>query len=110
MVTTNLPFGRGGEAFSDDVVAAQTMVGCLVHLAEVLTVTGDSFHARSRREVLVRPEPEHLSFGGQSHGMISANYYNLDTQWRALAEQRNQIQVEVDVAYPDHICARTRIR
>ena len=41
MVTSNLPFGRWGETFSDDVVAA-AMIGRLVHHAEVLTLSGDS--------------------------------------------------------------------
>ncbi|OFV76446.1 transposase [Rhodococcus erythropolis] len=41
MVTSNLPFGRWGETFSDDVVAA-AMIDRLVHHAEVLTLTGDS--------------------------------------------------------------------
>jgi DNA replication protein DnaC len=37
MVTSNLPFGRWGETFSDDVVAA-AMIDRLVHHAEVLTL------------------------------------------------------------------------
>lgn len=41
MVTSNLPFGRWGETFSDDVVAA-AMIDRLVHHAEVLTLTGDA--------------------------------------------------------------------
>jgi DNA replication protein DnaC len=39
MVTSNLPFGRWGETFSDDVVAA-AMIDRLVHHAEVLTTGG----------------------------------------------------------------------
>jgi DNA replication protein DnaC len=39
MVTSNLPFGRWGETFSDDVVAA-AMIDRLVHHAEVLTTKG----------------------------------------------------------------------
>jgi DNA replication protein DnaC len=42
MVTSNLPFGRWGETFSDDVAAA-AMIDRLVHRAEVLTLTGDSY-------------------------------------------------------------------
>jgi len=38
MVTSNLPFGRWGETFSDDVAAA--MIDRLVHRAEVLTTNG----------------------------------------------------------------------
>lgn len=51
MVTSNLPFGRWGETFSDDVVAA-AMIDRLVHHAEVLTLTGDSYRTRQRRELL----------------------------------------------------------
>ncbi|WP_395309190.1 ATP-binding protein [Mycobacterium sp. AMU20-3851] len=51
MVTSNLPFGRWGETFSDDVVAA-AMIDRLVHHAEVLTLTGDSYRTRTRRELL----------------------------------------------------------
>jgi DNA replication protein DnaC len=38
MVTSNLPFGRWGETFSDDVMAA-AMIDRLVHHAEVLNIT-----------------------------------------------------------------------
>ncbi|WP_410644239.1 IS21-like element helper ATPase IstB [Amycolatopsis sp. lyj-346] len=51
MVTSNLPFGRWGETFSDDVVAA-AMIDRLVHHAEVLTLTGDSYRTRQRRNLL----------------------------------------------------------
>lgn len=51
MVTSNLPFGRWGETSSDDVVAA-AMIDRLVHHAEVLTLTGDSYRTRTRRELL----------------------------------------------------------
>ncbi|WP_197466816.1 IS21-like element helper ATPase IstB, partial [Tsukamurella pseudospumae] len=51
MVTSNLPFGRWGETFSDDIVAA-AMIDRLVHHAEVLTLSGDSYRTRSRRELL----------------------------------------------------------
>lgn len=44
MVTSNLPFGRWAETFSDDVVAA-AMIDRMVHHAEVLTLTGDSYPA-----------------------------------------------------------------
>jgi len=53
MVTSNLPFGRWGETFSDDVVAA-AMIDRLVHHAEVLTLTGDSYRTRSRRDLLAK--------------------------------------------------------
>ena len=55
MVTSNLPFGRWGETFSDDVVAA-AMIDRLVHHAEVLTLTGDSYRTRARRELLAKQD------------------------------------------------------
>ncbi|MFC9932223.1 ATP-binding protein [Streptomyces sp. NPDC127190] len=53
MVTSNLPFGRWGETFSDDLVAA-AMIGRLVHHAKVLTLTGDSYRTCRRRELLAK--------------------------------------------------------
>jgi DNA replication protein DnaC len=53
LVTSNMPFGRWGEVFGDDVVAA-AMIDRLVHHAEVLTLTGDSYRTRSRRELLAK--------------------------------------------------------
>lgn len=44
LVTSNLPFGRWGETFSDDDddVVAAAMIDRIVHHAEVPTLTGDS--------------------------------------------------------------------
>ncbi|GAA4289716.1 hypothetical protein GCM10023161_32970 [Mycobacterium paraffinicum] len=53
MVTSNLPFGRWEETFSDDVVAA-AMIDRLVHHAEVLTLTGDPYRTRQRRQLLTK--------------------------------------------------------
>ena len=53
IVTCNLPFGRWGETFGDDTVAT-AMIDRLVHHAEVLTLTGDSFRTRQRRELLAK--------------------------------------------------------
>nr|WP_305039485.1 IS21-like element helper ATPase IstB [Frankia sp. Cj3] len=53
LVTSNLPFGRWGETFSDDIVAA-AMIDRLVHHAEILTLTGDSYRTRQRRELLAK--------------------------------------------------------
>lgn len=50
MVTSNLPFSRWGETFGDDVAAA--MIDRLVHHAEVLTLSGDSYRTHGRRELL----------------------------------------------------------
>lgn len=53
MVTSDLPFGRWGEVFGDEVVAA-AMIDRLVHHAEVLTLAGDSYRTRARRELLAK--------------------------------------------------------
>lgn len=50
LVTSNLPFGRWGETFGDDVVAA-AMIDRLVHHSEVLTLTGDSYRTHGRRDL-----------------------------------------------------------
>ena len=50
---SNLLFGRWGETFSDDFVAA-AMIDRLVHHAEVLTLTGDSYRTRQRRQLLAK--------------------------------------------------------
>jgi hypothetical protein len=42
-----------GEVFGDDVVAA-AMIDRLVHHAEVLTLAGDSYRTRARRELLAK--------------------------------------------------------
>lgn len=53
MVTSNLPFGRWGEVFGDEVIAA-AMIDRLVHHAEVLTLAGESYRTRARRELLTK--------------------------------------------------------
>lgn len=53
LITSNLPFGRWGEVFGDEVVAA-AMIDRLVHHAEVLTLTGESYRTRARRELLAK--------------------------------------------------------
>jgi len=47
IVTSNKPFGRWGEVFGDDVVAA-AMIDRLVHHAEVVTLKGDSYRLKDR--------------------------------------------------------------
>jgi DNA replication protein DnaC len=47
IVTSNMPFGRWGEVFGDDVVAA-AMIDRLVHHAEVVALKGDSYRVRNR--------------------------------------------------------------
>jgi hypothetical protein len=51
MVTSNLPSGRWGETFSDDDDDA-AMIDRLVHHAEVLTLAGDFYRTRQRRDLL----------------------------------------------------------
>ncbi|CCK58004.1 IS21-like element helper ATPase IstB [Mycobacterium canetti] len=47
IVTSNKAFGRWGEVFGDDVVAA-AMIDRLVHHAEVITLRGDSYRLKDR--------------------------------------------------------------
>ena len=47
IVTSNKVFGRWGEVFGDDVVAA-AMIDRLVHHAEVIALKGDSYRLRNR--------------------------------------------------------------
>src|SRR6201986_4923636 len=47
IVTSNKPFGRWGETFGDDVVAA-AMIDRLVHHAEVISLKGDSYRLKNR--------------------------------------------------------------
>jgi DNA replication protein DnaC len=47
IVTSNKVFGRWGEVFGDDVVAA-TMIDRLVHHAEVISLKGDSYRLKDR--------------------------------------------------------------
>jgi DNA replication protein DnaC len=53
IVTSNKPFGRWGEVFGDDVVAA-AMIDRLVHHAEVVALKGDSYRLKKPRP---RPSP-----------------------------------------------------
>jgi DNA replication protein DnaC len=47
IVTSNKPFGRWGEVFGDDVVAA-ALIDRLVHHAEVISLKGDSYRIKDR--------------------------------------------------------------
>jgi DNA replication protein DnaC len=47
IVTSNKVFGRWGEVFGDDIVAA-AMIDRLVHHAEVIALKGDSYRLRDR--------------------------------------------------------------
>jgi DNA replication protein DnaC len=47
IVTSNKPFGRWGEVFGDDVVAA-AMIDRLVHHADVVSLKGDSYRLKDR--------------------------------------------------------------
>ena len=56
IVTSNKPFGRWGEVFGDDVVAA-AMIDRLVHHAEVVSLKGDSYRLKDRDLGRVPPQP-----------------------------------------------------
>ena len=56
IVTSNKPFGRWGEVFGDDVVAA-AMIDRLVHHAEVIALKGDSYRLKDRDLAVVRLTP-----------------------------------------------------
>ncbi|MER5410572.1 ATP-binding protein [Streptomyces sp. NPDC002769] len=47
IVTSNKPFGRWGEVFGDDTVAA-AVIDRLVHHAEAVSLKGDSYRMRGR--------------------------------------------------------------
>jgi hypothetical protein len=47
IATSNKPFGRWGEVFGDDTVAA-AMIDRLVHHAEVISLKGDSYRLKDR--------------------------------------------------------------
>ena len=47
IVTSNKPFGRWGEVFGDDVVAA-AMIDRLVHHADIFSLKGDSYRLKDR--------------------------------------------------------------
>ena len=47
IVTSNKPFGRWGEVFGDDIVAA-AMIDRLVHHAELVSLKGDSYRLKDR--------------------------------------------------------------
>jgi DNA replication protein DnaC len=47
ILTSNKPFGRWGEVFGDDMVAA-AMIDRLVHHAEVVALKGDSYRLKDR--------------------------------------------------------------
>ena len=77
IVTSNKPFGRWGEVFGDDVVAA-AMIDRLVHHAEVIALKGDSYrHQRPRPRA--RPRIDHrrmntkgVNFQPSKRGQFSA--------------------------------------
>jgi DNA replication protein DnaC len=50
IMTSNMPFGRWGEIFSDDTIAA-AMIDRLVHHAEVISLKGDSYRMRARKNL-----------------------------------------------------------
>ena len=68
IVTSNKPFGRWGEVFGDDVVAA-AMIDRLVHHAEVVALKGDSYRLKDRDlAASPRPPPRNANEDGQLSG------------------------------------------
>ncbi|WP_306819929.1 IS21-like element helper ATPase IstB [Streptomyces sp. CA-210063] len=62
IVTSNKPFGRWGEVFGDDTVAA-AMIDRLVHHADVLSLKGDSYRLKDRD--IGHPPGEQLHTGSK---------------------------------------------
>src|SRR5256885_2558054 len=56
IVTSNKEFGRWGEVFGDDVVAA-AMIDRLVHYAAVISLKGVCYRLKDRELVLAPPQP-----------------------------------------------------
>lgn len=57
IVTSNVPFGRWGEIFGDDVVVA-AMIDRLVHHADVVALKDDSYRFKDR-DLGRSPRPQH---------------------------------------------------
>ncbi len=55
IATSNMPFGRWGDIFGDEVIAG-AMIDRLVHHAEVISLKGDSYRTKSRRKTSTKPE------------------------------------------------------
>jgi len=51
LITSNMPFDRWGEVFADEIGAA-ALIDRLVHHAEVITINGDSYRTKTRRELV----------------------------------------------------------
>ena len=51
IITSNLPFGRWGEVFSDDAIAA-AMIDRLIHHSEVIALDGQSYRTQTRKTLL----------------------------------------------------------
>lgn len=51
LMTSNMPFGRWAEVFGDEVVAS-AMIDRLVRHAEVLSLAGDSYRVKNRKDLL----------------------------------------------------------
>jgi hypothetical protein len=69
IVTSNKPFGRWGEVFGDDVVAA-AMIDRLVHHAEVISLKGDSYRLKDRDLGRVPAAPKPTTRGKQPGRLV----------------------------------------
>jgi hypothetical protein len=70
IVTSNKPFGRWGEVFGDDIVAA-AMIDRLVQNAEVISLKGDSYRLKDRHLGRVPPPPRPTTDHNQPEGVHS---------------------------------------
>jgi DNA replication protein DnaC len=55
LVTSNMPFGRCGEIFSDDIVTA-AMIDRIVHHAKVLNLTRSSYRLRNKAKTQLQAQ------------------------------------------------------
>ena len=111
IVTSNKPFGRWGEVFGDDVVAA-AMIDRLVHHAEVIALKGDSYRLKDRdlgrvpaatnRRMTIN-QPQGVNFQPAKRGQYSAVVDALTSDMR---------QKRASLALPGHewLCTPSAVR
>ena len=93
IVTSNKPFGRWGEVFGDDVVAA-AMIDRLVHHAEVIALKGDSYR-------LTQPRPRRPTTRRRHRPRLTNNNRG---RWLSFRPQElAQLSAAVDI----QICLRS---
>jgi hypothetical protein len=105
IVTSNKPFGRWGEVFGDDVVAA-AMIDRLVHHAEVVSLKGDSYRSKTETSAASpRPQPRtndqqgvnfQLPIGGQFSIAVDITHELPGTHHRVRIDRINGGQDEME--------------